>query len=114
MNPTFIIKRGDTLPLSGKLSIKRLGVDVAGPAAFAGWSMSCQLREGQSGALVHDLAPVLQPDGVFYGNVPSSVTEKLNLSMTYVMDIRVKDDTGMVMSSANMTAQFVKPISETP
>lgn len=119
------VKTGDNIPLNGRIEVKEwdpafenedgtLGayVDVTALQDFTAWSIEADLKN-MAGAKVADFNPTISPDGLYQGQVESSVTTALAAG-TYLFDVRIRDAGGSVQSSETQSLQLTAAISETP
>ena len=104
-------KPGDTIPISGRISVTDDGVEQ--DVDFTAWEISCQLTDA-AGVVKHDLAVSVATLPVFNDEVPSSATAGLTVGEVYYLDIRIKDELGYVRSTPTITYKAVRAVSATP
>ncbi len=112
-NDLLQFKRGDTIPISGVITVLDNGVDTSAALNYSLWRVTCQVEDA-AGLLFHAVvfAPMTGP--LFYGEVPSAVTETAPVGARYVFDIRIRDETGFVRSTRTFSMSALPAVSETP
>ena len=108
------VKKGDTIPVYGRISIIVAGVDVSSERDYTGWEISCDLV-GPDGVKAYDV-PVVFISGtpVFSGEISSAICDTLEVGKIYRMDLRFKDTNGAVRSTGTQQIKIAAPVSETP
>ena len=113
---TLTIKRGDTLPLAGVLTIRNAaGEDVSADTDFAAWSISSQARSGPR--IVDPLLATATLDFIgstneFIGEF--SATDTASFPDRTLIDIRFKDGAGAVQSTQTVILNVEDSVSEPP
>lgn len=110
------LKRGDTLPLAGTLTVREQSVDVTSQTDFSAWRISCQVRSGQTSAdtlLGEATLAFIDGTSSFAGSVPASVTAAFPVGTAY-LDLRFIDGDGVVSSTQTIKLDVMEPVSEPP
>jgi hypothetical protein len=107
------IKQGDTIPISGAMTIVEDGVDVTAAEDFSLWSAECHFRE-RGGAWSYDTNLALASDGTFVDEVPSNQTALVTAGATVEYDIRVRDGSDVVWSSVTRLLLVTRAVSGVP
>ena len=114
------IKQGDTLPISGRIEIREYNEatkfydEITDTIDFSMWSISCEVKD-KVGAVVATVVLEFIDDGpAFSSSVPSSETLTWTVGDKYRIDIRFKDDTDAVNSTATREVKVIEAISVLP
>lgn len=115
-NSVITIKRGDTLPLGGVITLRdETGVDVSSDVDFSEWKIACQVRNGpkSSAVLLADATVAfVGTTNAFDGEV--SAADTASFPDKCWMDIRFADELGKVMSTQTIVLNVEDSVSEPP
>lgn len=109
------IKRGDTLPLAGVVTIRNEGVDISSTIDFSTWEISGQVRSGPKNTDPLLATAVLAFIGVtnsFTGTI-APVDTDLFPEKCY-LDLRFKDDNGVIQSTQTLLLEVEDSVSDAP
>ena len=109
----YSVKKGDTIPVYGRVLIMVAGVDVSSERDYTGWEISCDLV-GPDGVKIFDVPVEFIGGPIFAGQISSAQCETLEVGKTYRMDLRFKDTNDVVRSTGTQSFKIIAVMSETP
>lgn len=115
-NATIAIKRGDTLPLAGAVTIRDdNNVDVSAATNFGLWNISAQVRSGPKVTdplLATAVIDFIGSTNQFEGVIPPAATGLF--SDKAYLDLRFIDNAGVIQSTRTVLLSVEDAVSEQP
>jgi len=105
------IKQGDTIPITGQITVTDGDSDITNAQNFAEWSVNCRAQTANWGA---DVPITVEADGSFSGELPSSETALIPDGSRVEFDLRIRDPDGTVTSSPNFAVRIIAPVAGVP
>ncbi len=113
---TITIKRGDTLPLAGVVTIRNsLNVDVSATTNFALWNISAQVRSGPKVTdtlLATAVIDFIGSTKEFAGTITAAATATFP-DKAY-LDLRFIDNAGVIQSTQTLVLNVEDAVSVPP
>lgn len=95
------IKQGDTIPVAGAIEVLEDDVDVTGDINFSLWAATFAITQLR-GSYEYAVDIEIEADGAFTHEVPSASTLTMPPGAVMRYDLRIKDESGAVVSSRTM------------
>ena len=115
-NSTIKIKRGDTLPLSGLVTVRDdAGVDVSAETDFSLWNISAEVRTAPSftgSLLAAATIDFIGDTNEFYGVISATLTDAFP-DVCY-MDLRFRDAADVIQSTRSLRLEVEDAVSTAP
>lgn len=109
----IIVKQGDTIPVVGAIQVLEDGIDVTEDVDFSLWGVSFAIREF-NGEYEYEVQLPLQPDGTFSDEVSSAETATMPVTTALIYDIRIRDESDVVVSTRTGGISVVPPVAGVP
>lgn len=104
------IKQGDTYPLVARIEVSEDGVPAE--VDFDLRHVACEYRVGEN--LVHTVTDPWVTPGVIDCSLPSSVSAVIAVGAEVQVDLRVRDENGVVRSTETKRFRISAAVSEVP